>query len=219
LEHVADPVAIVSHLASLLKPGGTLYFLVPNILANTADMIVADHLQHYSESSLLRLLARAGLETLTIDDQSHEAAYIAVARRPLASSASSAKQPPAPPRLGPKELREKYQAMSGFWSASAGRISYFEEQHGSRDAACIYGAGFYGNFIASCLKNPSTITCFVDQNPFIQGRSLQGKPIVAPTQLAQDVSLMYVGLNPAHARSVIGDIGCWSGRHFEAFYL
>lgn len=219
LEHVADPVAIVSHMASLLKPGGTLYFLVPNVLANSADMVVADHLQHYSESSLAHLLERANVDTVKIDDRSHDGAYLAVAQRPLAAPRASESRPHGAPRLGPSPLREAYQAMSRFWSGSASRISHFEEQHVSSDPACIYGAGFYGTFIASCLKNPATVSCFVDQNPFMQGRRLQGKPIVAPVQLAKDVSTMYVGLNPTIARSVIGDMGCWSGRQFETFYL
>ena len=215
LEHVADPVEVVTHMASLLRPGGTLYFLVPNLLANTADMIVADHLQHFSESSLLRLMSRVGLETLAIDSQSHDAAHIAIARRTQALPASHSPKS----HLTPGDLREEYQAISRFWSSTASRIHEFEKQHDLQTAACIYGAGFYGNFIASCLKNQSAISCFIDQNPFMQGRSLHGKPIVAPGQLADEVSLMYVGLNPAVARAAIADIGCWSGRQFDAFYL
>jgi SAM-dependent methyltransferase len=218
LEHVADPVAIVTEMGSLLKPGGVLYFLVPNVLANSADLVVADHLQHYSESSLRALLALSGLETLLIDDQSHDAAYVVAARNPTASHAEIE---PAMKKslMQPTELHEKYQMMAGFWSNLADRIEDFERQHRDRNDACIYGAGFYGNFIASCLHDPRAVTCFVDQNPYLQGRSVQGKPVVSPPQLAADISLMYVGLNPAVARSVISGIGCWSGRQFDTFYL
>ncbi len=224
LEHVADPLATVTQMASLLKPGGPLYFMVPNLLANAADMIVADHLQHYSGSSLLRLLTDAGLDRIVVDDQSHDAAYIAMASKPPASSApGTASKMSATcqrtPQIQPDELRIRYAAIARLWSGAADRIRDFEGKHASAAMACIYGAGFYGNFIASCLANPSVVSCFVDQNPFIRTRLLQGKPIVAPRDLADDVALMYVGLNPATARTVIGDMDCWSSRSFESFYL
>ena len=113
--------------------------------------------------------------------------------------------------------------MATFWSQLADRIVRFEQEHLARLAsgrqACIYGAGFYGNFIASCLRHPETISCFVDQNPFVQGRSLLGKPIVPPTAISKEVSCVYVGLNPTIARSVIADIPAWSDRQFDAFFL
>lgn len=228
LEHVAEPKAVVDELASLLKPGGTLYFLVPNVLANTADFIVADHLQHYSESSLLWLLHAAGLEDIRVDDRAHRAAFVVSARRgtsspPTNAAAATTAPLPSPHYLPPDLLRAQYQSMSAFWSQLAERITRFEQEHRPRLAAgrqaCIYGAGFYGNFIASCLRHPETISCFVDQNPFVQGRSLLGKPIVPPTDVGRDVTCVYVGLNPAIARSVIAEIPAWTDRQFDAFFL
>lgn len=213
LEHVADPVSTLREIAGLIKPGGWLYFLVPNALANTADLIVADHLQHYSEHSLIELLQRVGLQVVEIDDRSHASAYIVVARRSPASLA---------PRQSPRpvtELRQQYIRMSAFWSELSNRIRGFERSIARDRTASIYGAGFYGNFIASCLGNQRSIACFVDQNPHLQGRTMLGKPIVGLAQLGSHVEVLYAGLNPALARAVIAAIPCLQARALDIFYL
>jgi 2-polyprenyl-3-methyl-5-hydroxy-6-metoxy-1,4-benzoquinol methylase len=213
LEHVADPVATVQRMAKLIKPGGYFYCIVPNALANAADLIVADHLQHYSENSWFETLRRAGLSTVEVDDRSHDSALIAIARKTNEPNESmQLRQPIA-------ELRRRYEAMSAFWSESGTRIRNFEQSTAANREACIYGAGFYGNFIASCLDKPSSVTYFVDQNPHLTGREILGKPIVAPVELAADVEVLYAGLNPAIARGVIEDIPCWRDRTLDVFYL
>ena len=83
----------------------------------------------------------------------------------------------------------------------------------------VYGAGFYGAFIAANLAQPARIACFVDQNPFLQGRLLDGKPILAPADLPASIRAMLVGLNPAHARRIIDDIPTLRARQLDYFFL
>lgn len=214
LEHVTDPVATVQEMTSLLRPGGTVYLLVPNAQANPADMIVADHLQHFSESSLREVMHRAGLELVDIDSTSHDAAFIAAGRK--------VDQPATLDRPSPEsicELREHYIKTGAMWSAARDRVQSFESAASQGRPACIYGAGFYGNFVASCLKHPENVMCFVDQNRFLHGRTTCGKPIVAPDQLARNIEVVYVGLNPAVARTVMAGIPDWQTRPFQTFYL
>ena len=89
LEHVAEPVAVARRMAGLLKPGGVLYGLVPNVLANSADLIVADHVNHFSRPSLEALMERAGLRLVEIDGQAHEAGWIVTARKESADDRSA----------------------------------------------------------------------------------------------------------------------------------
>jgi 2-polyprenyl-3-methyl-5-hydroxy-6-metoxy-1,4-benzoquinol methylase len=213
LEHVDDPVEVIRRQSDLLKPGGALYFIVPNVYANTADLVVADHLQHYSENSLIHLLDRCGLETMEVDDESHESAFVVVARR-IANP-----RPFREPKRPIAELKQQVVQMSRFWSGLSGRIRAFEQESPSIEPACIYGAGFYGNFIVTCLKNRDSIQCFVDQNRYLQQKPMQGKPVIAPHELDLQIRRMYVGLNPRHARAIIESIETWNNRHFDYFYV
>jgi hypothetical protein len=83
----------------------------------------------------------------------------------------------------------------------------------------IYGAGFYGNFIASLIKAPTRIECFIDQNTHLQGREIHGKPIVAPAKLNPAIDTVFVGLNPQHARGTIDAIVAWRDAPLRYFYL
>ncbi|MFO0481212.1 MAG: hypothetical protein ACK52M_06255, partial [bacterium] len=83
----------------------------------------------------------------------------------------------------------------------------------------IYGAGFYGNFIASSLARPERIECFIDQNRHLQGRKAFDRPIVPPEQLPSAVDAVLVGLNPRVARSIIGEIAAWRDRRLDVFFL
>src|SRR6187399_816221 len=60
LEHVRDPRDFLRTVRRVLKPGGTFYFVVPDTYANVADFVVADHINHFSESSLRTMLELAG---------------------------------------------------------------------------------------------------------------------------------------------------------------
>ena len=48
LEHVEVPGDLVTTVFGLLGPNGQFYCIVPNIYANTADFVVADHVNHFS---------------------------------------------------------------------------------------------------------------------------------------------------------------------------
>ncbi len=211
-EHVAEPVAFARQIASLLKPGGTLYWLVPNVVANAADFIVADHVNHFSGHSVMTLMRRAGLKLREVDCVSHEAGLIAIADRQPGESAFRRQTSLA-------EWHSEVRGISSYWSQLGGRIRQFERRRPANEAAAIYGSGFYGTFIASCLESTGNVSCFLDQNPFRQGRELLGKPILDPQKLDASIRTVYVGLNPRSARKIIGDIEAWRDRDIELCFL
>ena len=211
-EHVAEPVSFARQISSLLKPGGTLYWLVPNVAANTADFIVADHVNHFSEHSVMTLMQRAGLKLREVDCSSHEAGLIVIADRQAAESSFR-------PRTSLAEWHSEVRGIAAYWSQLGARIRRFEQQRPASEAVAIYGSGFYGTFIASCLENANNVSCFLDQNPFRQGKELLGKPIIDPRQLDPSIRTVYVGLNPRSARKIIGDIEAWLDRDIELCFL
>jgi SAM-dependent methyltransferase len=213
LEHVRNPLEFLRTVRGLLRPGGTFYFVVPNAYANVADFVVADHVNHFSEPSLRTLLGLAGFETIEVDARSHDAAFVVVARK----LAQPALVPRAPAAVD--ELRLQAGAMAKFWSEAGTRVRAFEAGLPPATRRAIYGAGFYGNFIASALKSPQQIECFVDQNAHLAGRQIHGKPIVAPAALDPAIDTVLVGLNPQQARSVIDAIAAWRDKRFNFLFL
>ena len=72
LEHVADPISELKKINQLLKKDGLVYIVVPNMYSeNIADMIVVDHIHHYSEPSMELLLNNTGFEMIEADHLSH----------------------------------------------------------------------------------------------------------------------------------------------------
>ncbi|MDE2681706.1 MAG: class I SAM-dependent methyltransferase [Verrucomicrobiota bacterium] len=188
LEHVAEPKAFVAEARRLLHDGGTFYFLVPNLFANTADLVVADHVNHFSESSLHRLLSDAGFAVREIDDTTHNSAWVVVAEKTNVNSE------PIPAT----SVADKVNTMAEYWREFGDRVRAFEKVNDAE--AAIYGSGFYGTFIHASLDRAKSVECFLDQNPHRQKQTLLDKPILAPEALPETVRRLYVGLNPRVAR-------------------
>lgn len=188
LEHVAEPKAFVAEARRLLHDGGTFYFLVPNLFANTADLVVADHVNHFSESSLHRLLSDAGFSVREIDGTTHNSAWVVVAEKTNVNSE------PIPAT----SVADKVNTMAEYWREFGDRVRAFEKVNDAE--AAIYGSGFYGTFIHASLDRAKSVECFLDQNPHRQKQTLLDKPILAPEALPETVRRLYVGLNPRVAR-------------------
>lgn len=212
LEHVADPHALTRTVATLLRPGGSFYCIVPNVFTNTADFVVADHINHFSAPSLRRLMHEGGLTVASLDDQAHTSAWVLVAAKEPAPSPL----PAAHAEIA--QLNQQVRDMADYWQGFAARVRAFETAHQSTAQAAIYGSGFYGSYIASCLAQPERVACFLDQNPHRQRQRLFDKPILPPDQLSADISLIYVGLNPRTARAGIQSVAAWQDRPHQYFY-
>lgn len=217
LEHIADLRAVLTNVRHLLRPCGLFYFIVPNVYKNPADFIVADHINHFSNASLRWLLAANGFDRIDIDEQVHDAAYVVMAR--LADQNAHIDTASLGITDSLLQIRTAAHALAMYWQTSIERIRQYESCLPEFGSAAIYGAGFYGYFIAHCLSRLDRICCFIDQNPHLQGTAALGRPVLAPEELPAQVTHMLVGLNPRHARSVIGSIAAWRMRSLDYFYL
>jgi len=213
LEHVSKPVDMMSNIHALLKDDGYFYCIVPNTFTNTADFVVADHVNHFSAPSLHALLTSAGFEVIEIDERVHYGAFVIVAKKSNAAVVDG--RFPLTDKLS-----DEVMAISQYWMGLSQKIKHFEQLNDQEDAVvAIYGSGFYGTFIASCLSDFENVKVFIDQNPFRQGMQLLGKVIVSPEQAPDDLQLIYVGLNPSIARKSIESVDCLAGRNIKFCYL
>jgi 2-polyprenyl-3-methyl-5-hydroxy-6-metoxy-1,4-benzoquinol methylase len=212
-EHTPNPLKELATIKSLLKVGGVVYLIVPNVFENTGDFIVADHVHHYSEVSLRYMLAKAGFETLEIDATSHFGAFIAVAKK---TTADSIPYTPAPTLLA--SINAQCKEIANYWNGLQNKIREFEQTHSNQKSA-IYGAGVYGNFIATCLQNSENLVHFIDQNPLLHHTTIQGKTVIKPEELPADTTVVYVGINPVVAKGIIENIAVWKDKTLQLCFL
>lgn len=216
LEHVIDPKAMMCKILDLLKPGGFFYCIVPNVYTNIADFVVLDHVNHFSELSLQFLLEEAGFQSITIDTNVHNGAFVIVAQKP---PFSVNKLSPLVSQQNVETISGRVKDMASYWGGISQKVREFEEEHKNAKENAIYGSGFYGTFIATCLKEFERVKYFIDQNPYRQGKLLLEKPIIAPSNLSDEIQVVYVGLNPQNASNIIESVDCWKEKNYLYFYL
>lgn len=208
LEHISNLTDVIQKVKYSLKKGGTFYAVVPNFVTNIADMIVVDHPNHFTESSIHYLLTNSGFTVQSIDNESHRGALVITAK------------------LGKQDVRnfeqkgdyQKALEISKFWTGASAKIAEFEHESKSLNAA-IYGAGFYGAFLAANINNLDSVKFFIDQNPYLYGKSFFNREVISPNKLSDDIQVVYVGLNPTYAKSIIESIPSFSTRLLRYFYL
>ncbi|MDC1160488.1 class I SAM-dependent methyltransferase [Luminiphilus sp.] len=217
LEHVVDLKQGMENITALMRVGGVFYFIVPNVYKNIADFIVADHVNHFSRSSLHRLMKQSGFVNVDVDDTSHDSAFV-VSGEYVGTSDGECALVSEATKVSIANDQRSAREMADYWSEIIGRIHAFEASIGDGELA-IYGAGFYGNFIASVLKAPGKIQCFIDRNEYLQGASMRGIEVLSPANIPDSVTALFVGVNPAGARDAIKEIGEWEGKKLDIFYL
>lgn len=210
LEHIPQLDTVLAEIHSLLRPGGTFYFIVPNTYANWADFIVADHVNHFSRASLEVMLLRAGFSDIVIDDEAHTSAFVVHCK---------AGERHADVQSEITLSTAKVNQLAAFWSAAQASIVRQEKGLPPGGQIAVYGAGVYGNFILACLTQPSRVACFLDQNRFLQGKVVNGIQIVHPDALPDNVVGVFAGLNPLHARSIIASVESLQSKKIPCFFM
>lgn len=181
LEHVCNPVREIDNLRSLLAPSGFLYILVPNMYSeNKIDMLVADHIHHYSPLSMKVALSAAGFDLLDEDHASHSQCSIYLAKRRLKVFK---------PACQTNEINEyirRQKDIAYSFGASFDRLEAFARSN--KDRPCIViGAGVIGSLVASLIDGLMQISCFVDSNKFKQKKGWLGYSVVSPADLGKHI--------------------------------
>lgn len=208
LEHIPEPADTLRRIAALLAEDGVFYGVVPDTFGNVADFVVIDHINHFTDVSLYTLLQKSGFADICIDADAHRGALVFTARK-----------------IGPRSKRPNLAAslsrsgkLADYWVGLDSQIVATEATHLGLPSA-IYGSGFYGAYIASVLQKLDQVLCFLDASPYQQGKSLFGRPILSPADLPEQVKLLYIGLNPRIARSVVSEMTWLHGRDLKLIFL
>jgi SAM-dependent methyltransferase len=181
LEHIDDPAAELRAIRKILAPEGALFLEVPNGPGNRRLPIDDNrsHLHFFSATSLTRLLANAGLETVAAaTDVRLDARY--------ADSLQIIARPFRTPRWSPTLLSD-HPAL--------------------RDVGTmvVWGAGSLTDELLANFFEPTRIDFFIDRNPDKIGVAVLGRPVLAPEALGKTPRTVLIN-SIDFADSIIADI-------------
>ncbi|WP_374649782.1 class I SAM-dependent methyltransferase [Dongia sp.] len=185
LEHLPDPRAALAALRNCLAPDGVLFIQAPNIAENPFDILIADHVSHFTPATLSLLLGQAGFRVVSIETD-----WIGKELSVLAVPTEVATELPATPEafdIGKhiawlRDVQEEALLLS-----QTRRIG-------------LFGTSIAATWLAGSI-GADRVAFFVDEDPARQGRPHFGRRILAPSDVPVR-SIVYFCLAPAMAGKI-----------------
>lgn len=191
LEHFPVPKDALDSLASIVGEG-RLFIEVCDVEQNPFDILVADHLAHFSPASLSHMLNRAGFEILDVSADWVPKEISLMARRSANPGSSDAK----PPNYSGKDI---FKQISGYvgWLQEITTLAHELAKGGGMLG--IFGTSIAATWLDSQLED--SISFFVDEDESRVGKTHFGRPIVRPADVPSG-SVVYLALAPAIAELI-----------------
>lgn len=194
LEHVEYPIIFFNSVAKLLNENGYFFFTIPNLFSNPGDLIAVDHVNHFSIISIKELLQKTNFSLVAIDETLFRGAWVCVAKRGNDLSRKDIK--------AQLVFENKINDVVKFWLEFDKKLKIATDKFKTFPSA-IFGAGVYGTYIAAKIRDFTRLKCFLDNSPHLANSSHLGFPVVVPQNIPEDIEIIYSGLNPYIARSVL----------------
>lgn len=183
LEHMPAPLATIAEAAGLLDEGGTLFVEVPDVETSPFDVLVADHMMHFSRASLGAMAARAGVGVtmLANDLLPKEITLLGKHAAPIITTG----EPEEGIRLARSIVAWLLDLMAQVRDcAKHSQIGIF--------GTSVAGMAFYGEF-------RDRVAFFVDEDPARIGKIYDGRPVIAPSDAPADTPVV-MALPPERAK-------------------
>jgi SAM-dependent methyltransferase len=186
LEHMPEPLETLRESAGLLNAGGRVFVEIPNVETSLFDLLIADHMMHFSPAHLGYLAGRAGLraEVLRDDVLPKEITMLA---SPGVSTA---------PRPDPRQGKALVERHVDWLSRVVDAARAAAEQATSFG---IFGTSISGMWLYGALGD--RVSFFVDEDASRVGGAYDGKPILPPAA-APAGSTVFMPFHPSAAASV-----------------
>ena len=189
LEHFIEPAESLRRISSYFDEGGYLFIQIPHAMVNPFDLIIADHVSHFSMGTLQHLISLAGFIPEEITDTFLEKELTVLARP--GDPFHLSKEIISNPSENIDHLTEKVEWLEEL-SKDAKKVSQKDNKFG------IFGTSISGTWLASLLDH---FDFFVDEDPARIGQSYMGRPILSPSQIPLG-SNVYLPLIPKIAERV-----------------
>jgi SAM-dependent methyltransferase len=187
LEHVPNPQKLLAEVWNKLEFRGLLVIQVPAFLRNPFDLLIADHITHFSKATILQPIRAVGYEIVSVTDDWIPKELTVVARkgsRPTAAGRSAAESAIKPllTRLG---WLSAVVTMANRLSASS-RLG-------------VFGTSIAATWLFDELAGQ--VDFFVDEDPSRADRIYMDRPVYLPKDVPAG-SQVFVALPPDFAQLV-----------------
>jgi len=192
LEHFPAPGELLKSLLGKLTSNGLLLVQVCDTVRNPYDLLIADHLTHFSADTLRLLAENSGFSVAAVETGWVGKELSMVAVNPQQRSWAP---PPAPSRSAGNALSRVRSQLD--WLAAMVRDA--ENQAASGADFGIFGTSICATWLAGFLGD--RVRFFVDEDPSRQGKEIMGKPVLPPHRVPPR-SRVYMALVPEIANRV-----------------
>ena len=191
LEHVLDPVGILRQLSTRLKEAGVLFVQVPDGGKNPYDLVIADHLLHFSLETLALASRQAGIEIFELSD--------AVLPKELSLIGRSGGPGAPTTRLPDSKIAIERVGNQIDWLFAQMKAATAISDSSARFG--VFGTSISATWLAGVLGS-DRLLFFVDEDAGrIGGRHME-RPILGPDQIPDDADV-FVPLIPNVAESIV----------------
>jgi 2-polyprenyl-3-methyl-5-hydroxy-6-metoxy-1,4-benzoquinol methylase len=202
LEHIVSPKDFLVSLRDKLSPDGLLMVEVPNYRQNPFDLLIADHITHFSPASVRAVIQNAGFEIIALSANwvPKELTIIARKLEDLLPNYT----------CDNADETEKSVSLALQWLESV--------VEDARQAAVTGDFGLLGTSIAATWlfsELGDSVDFFVDEDPYRIGKSYMGRPVFHPSQV-QEGSKVFLAL-PTHIAQKVKERMESQGMDFECF--
>lgn len=196
LEHLINPIETLVSIRNMLNKNGMIFIQVPNILANPYDILIADHVSHFSPNNLHHILSLAGYQIVCIETNvvSKEITVLAL---PNSDQVTSSLHIDDSELFETKNLIEQYIEFDYQMIADTKKLQLAGE-------FAIFGTSISSTWLYSYFPD---VSFFVEEDPNRIGKTHFGKPVYSPNQIYGTSTPIAIPLTPSIAEQVIG-------RHF-----
>lgn len=186
LEHISHPLELLAAVAGKLKPGGILFIEIPDAERNPFDLLIADHVSHFTPATVTALLEAAGYSIAKLS-QSWVVKEISAVATYAGNHAGHVVQPSRGATAGLDWLLAASAAARRARAEAAGR------------PFGLFGSSIAATWLANEVE--CGMEFFVDEDPSRQGQQFMGRSILGPSQVPSG-SVVFVGVGGGMAEHV-----------------
>ena len=202
LEHIPDPIHMLSQLRSKLNPNGLLFIEVPDLEHNPFDLLIADHASHFTRQTLTRIAIDAGF-SIRVSSGNWVAKELSFLLSPDESEASMEEVESA---AYADLVRRHLDWMRSVLTRAS-------------EIAAVNPFGLFGTSISATWlyreleATGYSVDFFVDEDPNRSGKQYMGKPVYRPEQVPVDGRVFLV-LASSLATSIFARLKSSGGEYF-----
>lgn len=190
-EHLPDPLGALRSLLPRLGAEGRLFIQVPDYCVNPFDLMVADHLLHFSLDTLVYLIEAAGYQVEIASDAVIVKELTVVAKMRNVNFNKHYHLGKIEPSVRKRMVITELTWLQGVISEA--------ERLATLGPLGIFGSSIAAAWIFGALGDK--VCFFVDEDPGRIGRQFMGRPILAVAEIPLGARI-YIPLAPAVARNI-----------------